>query len=479
MRKQKIKIGWASRDVTPDGKVSLHGQFHVRISDTVNDPLTTTALALESEDGSAQAIIASLDSVGVADCIIAGCRKKLTDMLPDFHPDNLFISATHTHTAPVSYKLLGATPPMGNDILTEEAYAEFLIEKICEAAGEAWNSRNLGALSWGKGTAVVGHNRRASYFDGSTVMYGKTDNPEFSHIEGYEDHGVDMLFTYDAEHNLTGMLLNVPCPSQCSESAYFVSADYWHETREKIRKHHGEKLFILPQCGAAGDISPHPIYEKKTAERMFKLKGYSDEPDMAMRQDIADKLSAAVNEVLPLSSKDIRDELEFGHSIINHNLIRRIADKSDVETAKQEVKKWTERLKQLKDMDPLSAEYSSAYRYIYFNNSVLELYDAQQRGEMLELPVELHCLRIGDIAMCTNRFEFYLDFGVRIKARSKALQTFVVQLAGQGSYLPTKRAMQGGSYGAFIASTPIGPDGGQVIVNKSVAEINRMFEDDK
>ncbi len=479
MRKQKIKIGWASRNVTPDGKVSLCGQFYVRITDEVRDPLTTTALALESEDGSEQAIIVSLDSVGIADYITTGCREKLADMLPDFNPDNLFISATHTAPDFYSNHLLGPTPPLGDDVIKPKEYGEFLIEKISGAAIEAWNSRELGALSWGKGNAVIGHNRRVSYFDGSTVMYGKTDNPEFSHIEGYEDHGVDMLFTYDAKHNLTGMLLNVPCPSQCSEHGFFISADYWHEARNKIRKHHGEELFILPQCGAAGDISPHYIYEEEIAKRMFKLKGYSDNPDMAKRQDIADKLSTAVNEVLPLASKDIRDELEFGHSIINHNLTRRLADKNDVEKAKQEVKKWTAHIEEIKDMEPLSIEYSSTYRHIHFNKNVIKLYDSQQRGEMLEFPIELHCLRIGDIAMCTNRFEFYLDYGVRIKSRSKALQTFVVQLAGQGSYLPTERAMQGGSYGAFIASTPIGPEGGQIIVNKSVEEINRMFEDGK
>jgi hypothetical protein len=80
--------------------------------------------------------------------------------------------------------------------------------------------------------------------------------------------------------------------------------------------------------------------------------------------------------------------------------------------------------------------------------------------------------------MCTNRFEYYLDFGMRIKARSKALQTFVVQLAGEGTYLPTERSMKGGSYGAYIASTPIGPEGGQVIVEECVKSINEMFDEE-
>ena len=83
---------------------------------------------------------------------------------------------------------------------------------------------------------------------------------------------------------------------------------------------------------------------------------------------------------------------------------------------------------------------------------------------------------MGDVAMCTNRFEYYLDFGVRIKARSKAIQTFIVQLTGGGTYLPAERSIKGGSYGAYIASTPVGPEGGQQIVEQQIQSINSMFK---
>ncbi|MFZ2657326.1 MAG: hypothetical protein WAX69_20490 [Victivallales bacterium] len=64
---------------------------------------------------------------------------------------------------------------------------------------------------------------------------------------------------------------------------------------------------------------------------------------------------------------------------------------------------------------------------------------------------------------------------MRIKARSKAVQTFIIQLAGNGSYLPTERAMRGGGYGAYVASTPIGPDGGQMIVEECLKNIDELF----
>jgi len=53
---------------------------------------------------------------------------------------------------------------------------------------------------------------------------------------------------------------------------------------------------------------------------------------------------------------------------------------------------------------------------------------------------EVHIIKLGSIAIATNPFELYLDYGNQIKARSRAEQTFVVQLScGAESYLPTKK----------------------------------------
>ena len=67
-----------------------------------------------------------------------------------------------------------------------------------------------------------------------------------------------------------------------------------------------------------------------------------------------------------------------------------------------------------------------------------------------------------------------------IEARSPAEQTFVVQLAsagGQtdGTYLPTERAVAAGSYGAEAVSNIVGPEGGQVLVEKSLEALNAMW----
>jgi hypothetical protein len=91
--------------------------------------------------------------------------------------------------------------------------------------------------------------------------------------------------------------------------------------------------------------------------------------------------------------------------------------------------------------------------------------------------MELHVLRIGDAVVCTNQFELFTDFGIQMKGRSKAIQTFVIQLVGGGTYLPTERAVRGGSYSAIVQSNRVGPEGGQVLVDKTVEAIDAVFAD--
>lgn len=108
--------------------------------------------------------------------------------------------------------------------------------------------------------------------------------------------------------------------------------------------------------------------------------------------------------------------------------------------------------------------------------SVKERYELEKVQP--RLPIEVHVLRIGDVVFATNPFELYLDYASRIKARSPAIQTFVVQLAGGGTYLPTERSVAGGAYGAVPASTLIGPEGGLELVESTLVLIDSVWGND-
>src|SRR5262249_9891505 len=105
-------------------------------------------------------------------------------------------------------------------------------------------------------------------------------------------------------------------------------------------------------------------------------------------------------------------------------------------------------------------------------------YERQKAGPVDPFTMELHVIRLGDVAIATNVFELFTDFGIQIKARSRALQTFVIQLAGPGSYVPTGRAVRGGGYSAIVESNLVGPEGGQVLTDRTVEIINSLWPED-
>lgn len=105
-----------------------------------------------------------------------------------------------------------------------------------------------------------------------------------------------------------------------------------------------------------------------------------------------------------------------------------------------------------------------------------------RRAELQEVldivDTEVHIIRLGTVAIATNPFELFLDYGNQIKARSLAEQTFLVQLAnGSDGYLPTEKAEKGGHYSAFLSSGLIGHVGGDQLVRETLKNINEIFRD--
>lgn len=461
----ELLIGSATVDITPDQPVALAGQFSTRISKQAETPIVASAVAIESrEDGKPRdlAIMIAVDLVAIRPGVQEAFRKRLAPMLPGVDMGKVFLSATHTHTAPVTNELktnpfLYAIPAEG--VMQPDAYVEFLVERLAQAAVQAWEKRKPGGVSWTLGHAVVGHNRRAVYEDGHAQMYGKTGLPGFRNIEGGEDHAVEMLFFWDAERQLQAVAVNLACPSQEVESRSNINADFWHEVREQLKTQLAlPDLTVLGWCGAAGDQSPHLMYRKAAEERMLKARG------LTRLQEIGRRITTAVMDTVDIAKADIRTDAAFGHTTTTLQLSPRRITPREYEDSKK-----------------LLAEYGAVQNPDNRLRATIErekgVVSRFEEGDKLPpYPIELHVLRIGDIAIATNPFELYLDYGVQMKSRSPAEQTFLIQLAcDSGGYLPTPKAIEGGSYSALPVSNKVGPEGGQELVSETVRAIHGLW----
>lgn len=466
-RATDLYIGKAVADITPDIPVALLGQFHLRLATSVETPLTVNALALESRRGGrslGSTVFVSCDLTVITDKLIARVRQAVSaKKIRGLEPANIILTATHTHTAPVFGNENLTYPIPKEGVVQIDQYLDLLVERISGAIVAAWNSRVQGSVTWGLGHAGVGYNRRSVYADGSASMYGGTHVPQFRGIEGSEDHDVNAVFFWDKSGKLMAMSISVACPAQEVENRNAVNADYWHEARLALWKRFGSDVCVLGWIAAAGDQSPRPMYRSAAAKRMDELAGRT------RLQAIGHRIAGAVGEIYDIVEKDRKTDVILEHKTDTLMLPMRMLSEKEYEEAKE----GRDRLAAEIRADPKKNEELQAWMFWYRDAAIR--YEQQKIHPDKKLRSEIHVVRLGDIVICTNPFELFTEYGIRIQGRSKALQTVVVQLAGASNYVPTEEAIRGGGYSVIMQSSFVGAEGGQILTDRTVEMINSMW----
>lgn len=453
----KLLVGWATVSITPDKPVQLAGQFHERVSNDILCPCMATALALESEDGKEQAIMIACDLVNVDFKNVLEIRARVAGQLPGFDPSKLLINTTHTHTGPTlrtgSYK----DPDPG--VMGPVEYAPFFCERATEAAVQAWAARQPGAISHALGHAAVGFNRIAVFADGSSRMYGKSDHPDFRGLESGHDHGLELIFFWDAQERLTGIAINIACPSQVVEGQRYISADFWGPARETLHELYGDSVFIYPMVSAAGDQSPRDLVRRG--------RGEADMRSEAGMREMARRIVNGVQYAFETARSQPSTHPVFKHHTERLELPLRQVSSAEAAEAQKEY----DRILDSEAAKPGSRDEAMLRRM----KAVIDRYEKQTHEDGFAF--DLHAMRLGDIAIATNPFELYLDYGLRIKALSPAFQTCIVQLTNDhGRYLPTQRAVAGGAYGGRITENRVGPEGGEILVNRTLEILKGLWK---
>lgn len=508
---ETVKIGWGRREITTNEPVDIAGLGYIRVSKGVNDPLFVTALCVDGGAGMDAAIFLSTDVATVYANTLQPILDTVAAKNPEIPVDAIILNATHTHTAPT----LGNTPettPDGRYIYPGSKYRAFFVQMCAEAVCEAWETRAEGGIGYGYGFAVVAHSRRTVYFEekaaimprsldtptGYAQMYGTPKDPLFSHFEAGADHYLNVMFTFDADKKLTGMVVNVPCPSQNSELLEKLSADYWNEVRQFVSKEFGEDVYVLPQCAAAGDLAPRMLYYMGAQERRMRLKyglgydrtktGKANEDQyrrvMGERMDIAERIVAGIKDVYSWAKKEILTQVPVRHHREVMALERRkITDEEKAWCEENlELLKEQEKERESRKAEMTPEEYSRAVSSHQFkvrrNKMGIDLYEDVKEKPTLDMIS--HVVQIGDIAFATIRFELYQDFMHRLQGRSPFMQTFVVQLCGDegGNYLATERAVAGKGYSASMFCNKVSPNGGHQWVENCLKIMQDMKEKD-
>ena len=447
----KLKFGWAEVDITPKRgtKIGLDGQFFERITDEVESRITMTALTIDS--GNDYVIMCSCDIIAISDNL----NKKVKDMIAEkgtIDPNKVILSAIHDHTSytyrrqsfiatsvnsfnylasvvpeDMAYKTLVSTE---NKMSPDEAL-EFLANKIVEVVFLSWNNRNFGYYRNAFGRAAVGMCRRVCYDDGSALMWGDTNSANFTELEGGNDSGIELIFIYDENKKLVGLVSNIACPAQVVEHRSYISSDYWGKVKENLRKEYGEELYVLGLCSAAGDqcprdmvrwVEPESYIDDPNIKREVVLERNADPSmfDVSGLKLIGRRISSEIIAVHEELNSDYIDQAEFIHETHRIVLPLRRVTEADYKNAVEMIDKFIE-----KNRGKTINFDDNAKMHVY--SGIITRYELQKTVNVF--PIEVHIVRLGDIAIATNPFELFLDYGNQIRARSKAKQTFLIQLA--------------------------------------------------
>ena len=458
-----LKAGFAQIDITPEGgPVSLNGQFEVRITTQIQDPIMAVAMVLEREGE--RSIWVSIDSGSCRLGLTRGVERLLGDRLPGFRPEQLVIAATHIHTGPYIEKggLLSLTGEAGvqedEGALTSVECCRQLVSKVAEVVETAWKKLEVCEIEVAVAPIITGVNRRVVYQDGTARMYGELVPESFLRMESRDGGPSQFLYVYrKKDRKLLGVVADVPCPAQCDERANYISGDYWGVVRREVAAVWGTEVSVLGLCRAAGDLSPHAMIDR--------IQGYNDMP---CSHEKAEVLGSWIAENIISHKKRVIETLD-SCSVLKQKGITAFYELWPV--SEEEYKEAKEYLQEVPVNDPSNSKFDP----FTFANSWVRVQRVEKQPKTTEMLIR--ATRIGNVALLSLPGEVYIEYADRIRVACQDVMIFDVQLAcSYLGYLATKDAVKRGHYSANIFNCYFAPEEGDKLVEDAVALIKSLFE---
>jgi len=426
-------------DISPTDSQFLFGYPHVeRYSTGVHDPLLSSSLYLN--DGETAVIFIANDIIFFNKASVRRIRTRISDTT-NIAPQNIMISATHTHSGPISADYISNTadPVVPK---TDPAYLQFLEDQVVKSAVNAHEGARPAALGYAQADSTgIGTNRR---------------DPA-----GPNDHAVPVLMVRAAEDKALIACMIVCCmhPTVLHEDSTLVSADFPGMTRQYLQEAVlGKNCPLIYHTGPSGNQSPRHVTRANTFDEATRLGVI---------------LGKAVAEVIPQISYSSDIDLSSHNSFLD--LPRKTFP--SVEQAETELAHAVRKLESLRSSMTPHQEVRTAECDWFGAEETLTLAKAAGDGRLAEaydscLPAEIQIIRVGNLSFIGWPAEIFVEFGLAVKAANK--NSFIISLANgelQG-YIVTEQAAAEGGYEA--SNGLFGPECGRMLVEKTQQMLDQM-----
>ncbi len=390
-----LRAGTGQVDISPQEPLFLIGYPHVqRISTGIHDPLYATAMCLD--DGERRTIAIVVDVLFVSSALVDACRCRIQERTGVPH-EHILISATHTHSAPVTCDILAMR---GDPVVPEPdpVYMEYLAAGMVTAACQAVESLVPAELAVTTATVDgVGGNR---------LSPDAARDPEA---------GIVAVRGVDSGEMIAVQLFYSMHPTVMHEDSTLVSSDFPGYTRRHIEERF-PSVRVLYHNGPCGNLSPR-----------YHVKGQT----FAEAERLGRRLGGFVTGALAaLTDQDFEDELVVGGAQAYAQLMPRKFP--SVEAARVDLLAARANYARLQRENAGHGPVRTAECVVFGAEEVVTMAQAQLDGTLAAVQdsharAEVQVLRVGDTFIVGWPGELFVEYALEIKQHS-AKRTFVASL---------------------------------------------------
>ncbi|MHB8902726.1 MAG: hypothetical protein ACYC6Y_28535, partial [Thermoguttaceae bacterium] len=371
--------------------------------------------------------------------------------------DHVLIGATHSHSSgPVGMVLPGQfdhASPLVQKLAYEKssaadpAYLKRVAAAAADAVADANDRRQVAQCGVGKGIeATVAFNRRFRMKNGLSHTHPGQGNPDIVEPAGPTDPEVGVIGAWDGEGKLLGCIVNFACHATTSPGG--ISANYIYYLEKAVRGYFGPETIVVFLPGTCGDVTQ--------VDNLAPTRRPGGE---ASAQFVGGRVGAEAVKVL------------LG---MERGTLTPVAVKSKLMTIPRRAPR-PERVKACLDMVQKDPKEVGVTQWTFAKEIVL--LDAILAKEPAA-EVEVQAIQVGPAVFLSDPAEYFCQFGLDMKARSKFPFTFPVELAnGCVGYVPTEEALgpKGGGYETRLTSySNLVPSAGRQIADAAVELAGQM-----
>ena len=412
--KPQLQVGFGKVNITPSYSVGLASSGDEKNRRSTGLVSYLFAICVAIKYGEETYLLYSVDTIGISEDFGDQLRVEILQDLPDLKLENIYLAATHTHSAPATG---------WSDNSPEGKYRQEFIAYMPQAAKLA--IKDL--------TPVTGVEASKFILDGMSFVRhyimndGTYAGSNFgSTTSGYKEHTYDVnhemvLVNFKREGKEDVMMVNWAAhpanPYNVAIGYLNLSADHPGWCRDTLEELTGAQVAYFN--GASGDVVPDSNVPGLGHGLDAKQYGFK----------LAELAYEHLSEMKPIEVDAVKATQEKATCKVEHEDEHLLAQCMEIQQIRYNVDKKTA------DQMAVDIGLSSAYHA----NAIVsrsKMGESEQRT--------LNAFRIGGIGFTTGTYEMASEHGAELKEQSPYEFTFL--LCGNTKYIPREEAIDYKSY---------------------------------